>query len=143
MSLQTILAKSTRLDRCIARIHHEFSGDPDQLSSDFLVQDSVVLNLQRACEQVIDIAQLLTRVAGLGRPATNKELFQQLEGERIIDAALSNSLQGLIGFRNVAVHEYQKLDLAIVHAVIDKELPEMQKFAAIAALYAEARDLPG
>ena len=37
----------------------------------------------------------------------------------MIDAALSKSLRGMAGFRNIAVHQYEELDLEILRWVVE------------------------
>lgn len=49
----------------------------------------------------------------------------------IIDPALSRVLQGMVGFRNIAVHQYQDPDLDIVESVIQKNLDDLLAFAEI------------
>jgi uncharacterized protein YutE (UPF0331/DUF86 family) len=36
----------------------------------------------------------------------------------------------MVGFRNIAVHEYAVLDPAILRAIVDKHLPDLEAFAA-------------
>ena len=45
-----ILNKITTIERCLNRIHEVYEGNPENLS-DFTKQDSIILNIQRACEQ--------------------------------------------------------------------------------------------
>ena len=48
----------TTIERCVKRIHVVYEGKPENLS-DFTKQDSIILNIQRACEASIDIKKLL------------------------------------------------------------------------------------
>lgn len=91
-----------------------------------------ILNVQRACEIAIDLAQHLVRIRSLGVPASSRELFLLLERAAIIDESLALSLQKMVGFRNLAVHEYQPLNLVIVAAIIEHELQQVLRFASIA-----------
>ena len=75
MLLETILRKSESLDRCLARIREEYDGRDKTFPTDYRRQDSIVLNLQRACEQCIDVAQVLLKYSNLKRPRKNAELF--------------------------------------------------------------------
>lgn len=49
----------------------------------------------------------------------------------IIDAAPAQRLKGMVGFRNVAVHNYQVVDLAIVQGVIEHNLQDLVDFGRI------------
>ena len=54
----------------------------------------------------------------LGVPQSSAEAFVLLEQAGKIDAALTSRLTGMTGFRNIAIHQYQKLDLDIVHHIM-------------------------
>ncbi len=55
MESDVILNKITVIERCYARIKDVYANDPNNLT-DFTKQDSIVLNIQRACEACIDLA---------------------------------------------------------------------------------------
>jgi len=63
-----LLNKTAIIERCLKRIEEEYVGHEGELESDFTRQDSIVLNLQRACEAAIDAAMHLVRVHRLGVP---------------------------------------------------------------------------
>lgn len=137
MRKATILRKAERLRRCIARVHEVYDDQAAAFEKDFTQQDSVILNVQRACEQTIDIAQALIAEASLSRPTDNGELFEVLAQNDIISPEISVRLKAMVGFRNVAVHEYQPLNLDIVRSVIQHELDLLIAFAATALAYVD------
>ncbi len=75
---------------------------------DNLRQDAVAMNLQRVAELTIDIANHLIKKRKLGLPRDSRESFSLLEQAGLIDAEMMQKLQGMVGFRNILVHEYQK-----------------------------------
>ena len=123
-----LLNKVAIIRRCLARIDEEYQGRPDRLEV-LVVQDSVVLNLQRACEAAIDLAMHAVATGGLGLPQDARDAFTLLERAGRIDAALRARMQAMVGFRNLAVHEYQKLQLPIVLAILDRHLADFVTFA--------------
>ena len=54
-----------------------------------------------------------------------------LETANIIDPALADSPRKMVDFRNVAVHEYHRLDMEIVAAVITNELAQILRFISV------------
>ncbi|MEK7844314.1 MAG: DUF86 domain-containing protein, partial [Pseudomonadota bacterium] len=74
----------------------------------------VAMNLQRAAELTIDIANHLIKLRKLGLPRDSRESFFLLEQAGLIDTEMMRKLQGMVGFRNILVHEYQKMDMAIM-----------------------------
>ncbi len=101
-------------------------------ASDFTRQDAAILNIERACDASIDIADRIVRLRGLGAPASSRDSVAKLVQAAIIDQHLADRLMRMMGFRNLAVHQYHKLDLAIVRAVIEKNLDDLLEFTAIA-----------
>lgn len=56
MADDVLLNKAAIIERCLQRIHEEYSGHESALETDYTRQDAIVLNLQRACEAAIDLA---------------------------------------------------------------------------------------
>ena len=123
--------KAASIERCIKRINEEYRGDASNLRANITRQDSIVLNLQRACEAAIDLAMHLVRKHKLGVPQETREAFDKLESASVLDARLARSLRSMVGFRNIAVHDYRKLDLDIVQAIIDKKLDDLLEFTRL------------
>ena len=121
--------KAAIIERCVRRILEEYDGKPKNLLKNLTKQDSVLLNLQRACEAAIDLAMHEVRLRKLGVPQESREAFSLLERAKIIGGPLSKELRAMVGFRNVAVHEYQSLNLNIVRSIIEKNLKAFLKFS--------------
>ena len=116
-----LINKSEIIARCIQRVNEEYESNPRHLE-DFRRQDSIILNLQRLCEASINIATHLIRKRRLGVPQSSKDAFSILEKAQIIPKELSQRLQAMVGFRNIAVHEYQSLNLTIVQVIVEKHM---------------------
>jgi uncharacterized protein YutE (UPF0331/DUF86 family) len=111
------------IDRWVRQVREFVGGDMDRLKQQ-LVQDAVVLNLQRACEQSIDAAARVVSIRRLGVPADSAEAFTLLERAGALTPATAARMRAMVGFRNVAVHQYQVLDQAILRAVVEKHLDD-------------------
>ena len=101
-------------------------------------QDAIAANLQKAAEQIIDIANHIIKKRKLGLPKESKESFEILAQARVIPPALARKMQGMIGFRNVLVHEYQRLDLEILVNVIEHHLDDLIVFSNHAMAYLDS-----
>jgi uncharacterized protein YutE (UPF0331/DUF86 family) len=66
--------------------------------------------------------------------------FALLEAGQLITRELSSRLQKMIGFRNIAVHQYQQLDLDIVDVVIREGLEDVLEFAEVIRPYLPTAD---
>lgn len=126
-----LLNKASTLENCIKRIHEEYIGHESELASNYTRQDSIILNLQRACEVAIDMGLHIIRAKQLGIPQTAREVFVALEQSNIISQDLSKKLQSMVGFRNIAIHDYQTINLAIVKAIINQHLQDFVEFKKI------------
>ncbi len=51
-----ILNKVASIERCISSVKEEYEADTEGFANDYTRQDAAILNLQRACEQSIDLA---------------------------------------------------------------------------------------
>ncbi len=130
MADDVLLNKAAAIERAVLRVREVYAGD-DRNLSDQTRQDAIILNLQRACESSIDAAMHLVRVHRLGIPQETLEAFALLEGARLIDPHLADRLRKMVGFRNVAIHDYQKLNLDIVRRIIVEHLDDFLAFTQV------------
>jgi uncharacterized protein YutE (UPF0331/DUF86 family) len=112
-----LLNKAAIIERCIRRIGEEARACPGY--DDFSHVDALTLNIERACQASIDMAMHVVAERHLGVPQSNAEAFALLEKSGIISAELSKSLRGMAGFRNIAVHQYEELDMDILRWVVE------------------------
>ncbi|MBM3803966.1 MAG: DUF86 domain-containing protein [Acidimicrobiia bacterium] len=122
-----LLAKIASIRKCLDRIRNVTGGVPESLDHQD-TQDIFVLNLQRAVQAAIDLAAHLVADLKLGLPETLKENFALLETSQIVDAALSARLQAMAGFRNIAVHNYQQLNVAILKSILAHRISDLEHF---------------
>lgn len=134
------LAKVESIQRAIARARHERAAAGSGFAEAVTHQDAAILNVLRACESAIDLANLVVRERRAGVPQSNRDSFRLLERAGLIDLALSTQLQKMVGFRNIAVHRYRDLTPAILEQVIDHSLDDLLRFADVVARQPE---LPG
>lgn len=123
-----ILNKAETIRRCILRINEEYIGFEKEFDTNYTKQDSIILNLERASQASVDIATHLVRVSKLGIPKTTRELFVLLEGGGYITSETSSNMQKMVGFRNIAVHDYQNLNIEIVKKIITEKLDDFNVF---------------
>lgn len=123
-----IINKFDSIQRCINRIKEEYDNNPENFN-DYRKMDGIVLNLQRACECVTDIAMYILSTRKLGIPQTKREAFELLEKNKIISAQMCKNMKGMIGFRNIAIHDYKQIDKDILQDVIENHLIDLTEFA--------------
>ena len=126
-----LLNKAAAIERAVGRVRQEYADDDTNLTANQTRQDAIILNLQRACESSIDAAMHVVRLRRLGIPQESRDAFTFLENAGLIDADLSIRLKKMVGFRNVAVHDYQKLNLDIVRRIVSDHLDDFLTFTRV------------
>lgn len=126
--MSVVAAKIATLVRCVERAREEHTQAGASFRTDFTRQDAAILNVLRACETAVDLANMLIRKRRLGFPSDTRDSFALLERGGLIAAELRERLQKMVGFRNVAVHEYRTLKIAIVESIIVKDLDDLLTF---------------
>lgn len=128
MADDVLLNKANIIERCLQRIEDEYDDDPANLHDNLTRQDSIILNLQRACQAAIDLAMHLVREHGLGVPQKSREAFALLEEKGALTPDLSGRLQRMVGVRNEILHEGQELNLDLVQSVVENRLSDVKRF---------------
>lgn len=123
------LGKIATLDRCLQRIA-EVRGERRADLTPVGVDDIVLLNLQRAVQAAIDLATHIVATEGYGLAGSVAENFTLLEQQGILAPELAAQLRRMVGFRNIAVHNYQDLDPRIVEAIVTRHLGDLSSFSA-------------
>jgi uncharacterized protein YutE (UPF0331/DUF86 family) len=119
------LAKIATIDRCLARIA-EVRGErrKDLLPVD--VEDIASLNLQRAIQAAINLATHIISTEGYGTPDSMAAVFTLLQQRGVIEADLAGQLRKMVGFHNIAVHECQAVDPAILESILARHLGDLR-----------------
>ena len=86
------------------------------------------LNLQRAVQACIDMANVVIAKEGLGLPNQYRQSFELLAKNSIIGDDLLKIMVSMVGFRNISVHDYSEVKPEVVKAIVDKHLVDFEKF---------------
>jgi uncharacterized protein YutE (UPF0331/DUF86 family) len=71
----------------------------------------------------------LVRIHRLGVPQQSREAFILLQKQGFLSPELSLRMQAMVGFRNIAVHNYQKLNLAVLRSILEQHLTDFRDFS--------------
>jgi len=121
--------KLESLRRCLARIRSKEPISLDVLQKDYDLQDIVSLNLTRAVQMAVDIGAHMVSAQMQAAPATMGETFDQLGRMGVISEELALQLKKSVGFRNVAIHNYNSVNWAIVFSILQGHLQDFDAFA--------------
>ena len=129
MADDVLLNKAATIERCVARVREEYAADPDTFASNFTRQDAAILNIQRACEAALDMGHHVIRRHSLGMPQSARDVFDLLATAQWLEPPLAEAMKRMVGFRNIAVHQYQTLQLTITVNIIESHLDEFLAFS--------------
>lgn len=124
-----LMNKAATIERCVHRAREEYDKDTDTFATDFTRQDAAILNIQRACEAAIDMGQHVIRRDKLGVPQSARDVFILLAQAGLIEHSLADDLKRMVGFRNIAVHDYQAMQLPITIRIITFHLDEFLRYS--------------
>jgi uncharacterized protein YutE (UPF0331/DUF86 family) len=122
-----VLAKAAAIQRCLKRIKDVTGLNPVALD-DQNSQDIFVLNLQRAVQSAIELGTHVIASEGLGMPDSVKGTFVLLERSGILSHEISGRLQSMVGFRNIAIHDYQAINVTILKKIMTAHLKDLEDF---------------
>ncbi len=116
------LAKIAIMKRCVATVRQVQQADLPA----WMRQDLTVLNLQRAVQAAIDLANAVIARYGLGLPSDYGQSFDLLARHQVVDPPAAKNLKKMVGFRNIAVHEYQEIDGKILLSIVEHHLDDFE-----------------
>ena len=124
-----LLAKRLALiESCVADLRR--LARPTELAHDVREEGFVEHTLQLAIQAALDVASHIVSDRRHGEPRTNRELFDLLQGDAWLPPPLTATMRNMVGFRNVLVHGYDTVDLAIVRDVVENRLDDLLQFVA-------------
>jgi len=124
-----LLSKLDSLQRCVERIAEKVPESADILAQDLDLQDIISVNLERAVQSCVDIAAHVIARSNMPAPSTMSEGFDKLRELGVIDADSALQMKNAVGFRNISMHEYQKIDWLIVYKIATEHLGDFRCFA--------------
>lgn len=122
-----VLNKIETIQRCMQRINEEFTNQ-EEFKTNYTKQDSVILNLERASQATIDIGTHIIKVKKYGIPKSSREVFDILHDYSVISLQTLKNMHSMVGFRNIAVHDYQNFSIEIVISIVNNHLQDFEKF---------------
>ena len=135
MDHELVLLKISSLQRCISRIEEKRPNSAQVLMENYDLQDIISINLERAIQICVDISSHILSGFPDRPPETMGESFPALSQKHILPEELSQNLRRSVGFRNISVHQYHKLDWEIIYKLATDHLDNFKEFAKYVVLY--------
>lgn len=123
-----LFAKADAVKKHLKRLEPLAQMPANTFLEDIDAQDIALFNIQLAIQNCIDIAAHVISDEGLGVPGSTNEMFYCLEENGYIDRQLTEKMVRAVGFRNLVVHEYGKLDLQRAHQIVQSDVQDLNEF---------------
>lgn len=128
-SRDVLIAKLGQLQDVIERIQSKRPATLEVLLNDRDVQDILSKNIERAVQICVDIATHIATSSGMS-PKTAGESFKMLVAAGALDESVAKAMTNAVGFRNIAVHDYVRIDWEIVMTIAGEGLDDLRAFGA-------------
>jgi len=126
-----LVAKVTTIEKCLNKVKDKRSASLDIFKADEDSQDIVLFNLMQAIQGCVDLAAHIVSDEEYGMAGNMNEFFYLLHGRSVISVDLQEKLIGAVGFRNLVVHEYAKLDLNLVYEIATHGIKDLEEFIGV------------
>ena len=123
-----ILAKAGSVRRRLYRIAAKRQRDLESFKEDLDSQEIVLFNLQMAIQDCIDIAAHIISEEGWGVPGSTNEIFYLLEENDFMSRSLTEKMVKCVGFRNLLVHAYSKIEAERVFEIAQKDIHDLEAY---------------
>jgi len=130
MDREVIEQKIESLRRCVDRVRLKTPATAAILAGDPDAQDILTLNLTRAVQLCVDIGAHLIAAKDKPAPDTMGQTFDVLTDMGVLSTELAVRMKKAVGFRNIAVHNYEAIDWEIAHAIAVRHIDDFSAFAS-------------
>ena len=120
-----IIAKFLLLEKYMRYLKELQKASKLEFLNDFKIFGASERYLHLAIEVMIDTGKIIISANEMERPDENKEIFDILLKNKVITQDLYEKLRGIVGFRNILVHEYAEISLQTVFDKLQNNLTHM------------------
>ncbi len=126
-----ILTKSSFVKKHLSRVRDRSNTDLQTFLGEIDRQESILFNIQMAVQNCIDIAAHIISEGGFGVPGSTNEMFYMLQENGYLDIKLTERMVKAVGFRNLIVHEYGKIELNRVFEIAQKNIEDLNEYLRV------------
>ncbi len=125
---ELIIVKASSIKKHLNRVKEKRNTDLQTFLKDLDRQEIILFNLQMAIQNCIDIAAHIISDEGFGVPGSTNEMFYMLEENGYLNRDITEKMVKAVGFRNLMVHEYEKIELDQVFKVAQKDIRDLNEY---------------
>lgn len=127
--VEVIQRKLKELEQTLLFLKQEsLNIDDDNIKSDMIRYWGIERGIQISIENIIDIANVIISVSEKEKPNTYRETMVLLSEIGIVSKTFSKKLSNMVGFRNILVHDYTKIDTEVIIDILKNGLEDFITF---------------
>ena len=128
LDLERIIDKMDDLEKCLRELGEYLPEDVEGYLRSGMRRRACERAFQLACENLLDICNMIISDEGLGMPRDGRDSVRKIASHNMISDSLASQLEELIGFRNLLVHQYGRVDDSRAHKQMYGELGDFYEF---------------
>ena len=102
-----------------------------EIEQDLDIRGAVERYLYLATQATIDLAEAVIAYRRYRKPTTMTDAFYILNEEGVIPNELTEKMVGMVGFRNVVAHDYDRINYDITYDILQNGLKDIEEFIAL------------
>ena len=126
MQTGVIQNKLARIESYLTKLREIIPRGFKEYEKDWKTQMIAERGLQILIEIIIDVANCLIAIKNWGPTTSSADSIRLLALKKVISS--EEPYLKMIRFRNFIVHDYEKVDNAIVYSILTKNLDDIRKF---------------
>jgi len=128
LDIERIIDKMDDLEKCLRELDEYLPEGVEEYLRNGMRRRACERTFQLACENLLDICNMVISDEGLGMPRDSGDTVRKLASHNMISESLALRLEELIGFRNLLVHQYGKVDDSRAHKHLYGESGDFYEF---------------
>jgi len=132
-----LLEKMDELEKYLRELEAYLPEEEEEYLNSGLRKRACERAFQLASENLLDICNLIISEKGFGIPTDSKDCIRKLAENGVITGSLSTRLEELVGFRNLLVHQYGRVDDSRAYSYLNVESKDFYEFIETIDKYME------
>ena len=125
---EVITKKFQELNRYLKELEDFKSISWHEFSSSLGKQWMVFHGLQLSVQALIDVGNHILAAMGENRIEDYADIIDKLGEKNIIPSEFARQIRGMVGLRNILIHEYVSIDLNKIYEILQNRLDDFRDF---------------
>ena len=125
---ELIIKKLQELNRYLKELEDSKNISLDEFHSSIGKQWMVCHGIQLSIQSLIDVGNHILAALGENQIEDYSDIIDKLGERNILPSEFAQSIRGMVGLRNILVHEYARLDIKIIYDILQNQLEDFYMF---------------